>query len=74
MENASENVSENAVWGAVDAPKRGEASRETVRSWKRRCEMLEDLGQFGRRAADMALNVFTTIFAALPILLKFSKP
>ena len=55
-ENASENVSENAVWGAAGAPQRGEAIRETVRTWKRHCGMWEDLGQFGRRAAGTALN------------------
>ena len=55
-ENASENVSENAVWGAAGAPQRGEANRETVRTRKRHCEMWEDLGQFGRRAAGTALN------------------
>ena len=54
--NASENASENAVWGAAGAPQRGEAGRETVRTWKRHCEMWEDLGQFGRRAAGTALN------------------
>ena len=55
-ENASENVSENAVWGAAGAPQRGEAGRETVRTWKRHCGMWEDLGQFGRRAAGTAFE------------------
>ena len=40
----SENASENAVWGAAGAPQRGEASRETVRAWKRHYEMWGDLG------------------------------
>ena len=56
-ENASENVSENAVWGAAGAPQRGEAGRETVRTWKRHCGMWADLGQLGRRAAGTALNI-----------------
>ena len=56
-ENASENVSENAVWGAAGAPQRGEAGRETVRTWKRHCGMWEDLGQFGRRAAGTAFEL-----------------
>ena len=42
--NASENASENAVWGAAGAPQRGEDSRETVRTWKRHCGMRADLG------------------------------
>ena len=56
-ENASENVSENAVWGAAGAPQRGEAGRETVRTWKRHCGMWEDLAQFGRRAAGTAFEL-----------------
>ena len=40
----SGNASENAVWGAAGAPQRGEASRETVRTWKRHCGMRADLG------------------------------
>ena len=56
-ENASENISENAVWGAAGAPQRGEAGRETVRTWKRYCGMWEDLGQFGRRAAGTAFEL-----------------
>ena len=60
-ENASDNASENAVWGAVGAPQRGEAGRETVRTWKRHCGMWADLGQLGRRAAGTALNnIFDT--------------
>ena len=55
--NASENASENAVWGAAGAPQRGEASRETVRTWKRHCGMWEDLGRFGRRAAGTAFEL-----------------
>ena len=64
-ENASDNASENAVWGAVGAPQRGEAGRETVRTWKRHCGMWEDLAQFGRRAAGTAFE-FTLQIVAQP--------
>ena len=67
-ENTSDNASENAVWGAVGAPQRGEAGRETVRTWKRHCAMWEDLGQSGWRAAGTTFEYIILLIISNAVL------